>query len=245
MFVYTCILLIIIIIFITFKTIKIKENFENDNLTVVSGYWEVKNKYNDESYKKWFNNTLKINQKYIFFCDKNDIEFIKTYRNKEIKFIHYPLNNFYSKKIVKDEWVDPIHSPSKELSMIWHEKIHLMKLAKDQDKYPTEYYAWIDAGISPYRDKIPPNTRLNINNQIPKNKICYSWADDNIAAGVLIMHKDMIDEFHDKYYDAAKKCNQGHCGKEQHVLTQMMDIYPDLFYKIGEGYGQILVDLYK
>ena len=31
-----------------------------DNITIVSGYWPVHNKYTQETYCKWFQNTLKI-----------------------------------------------------------------------------------------------------------------------------------------------------------------------------------------
>ena len=42
-----------------------------DNITIVSGYWPVKNKYSHDKYNDWFNNSLQINQRYIFFCDRN------------------------------------------------------------------------------------------------------------------------------------------------------------------------------
>jgi hypothetical protein len=159
-FYYIVIVLIIIVLFLIIKTLKREfEGFENDNVTVVSGYWKVKNKYNEETYKNWFKNSLNINQKYIFFCDNKDKEFIKEFRKYETEYIDYPLDNFYSKQFAKDEWVHPIHSPSKEIAIIWNEKIHLIKLAKDRDPNPTEYYIWIDAGIPPYRDKCPPSIR--------------------------------------------------------------------------------------
>lgn len=244
-FYYIVIILIIIFLFLVSKSLKI-EGLETDNVTVVSGYWKVKNKYNEETYKNWFKNSLNINQKYIFFCDNKEKDFIKEFRKYETEYIDYPLDNFYSKQFAKDEWVHPMHSPSKELAMIWNEKIHLIKLAKDRDPNPTEYYIWIDAGIPPYRDKSPPPVRLNINKELPKNKLYYSWVEDIIAGGVLIIHRDIIDDFHDKYYDMLQKCNDGwECGMEQKILARMLHAYPDLFYKLSEGYGQNLIELYN
>ena len=49
------------------------------NLTCVSGYWNVKNKYDNKFYD-WFNTTLKINCPYVFFCSKSTINIIKKYR---------------------------------------------------------------------------------------------------------------------------------------------------------------------
>lgn len=247
--IYTCIILIIVFLFLVLKFLKKVEGFERlegDNVTVVSGYWKVKNKYNDESYKKWFKHSLNINQKYIFFCDRKDIDFIKEFRKHETEYIEYPLDNFYSKQFAKDEWVHPTHSPSKELAMIWNEKIHLIKLAKDRDPNPTEYYIWIDAGVISYRYNSPPQVRLNINKDLPKNKMYYSWFQDIIAGSVLIIHRDIIDEFHDKYYDILKNCNGGwECGIDQKILRRMLDMYPNLFHKLSEGYGENLIELYN
>ncbi len=44
-----------------------------DNITVVSGYWNIKNKYGANKYDEWFKNTLNINQRYVFFCDTSNV----------------------------------------------------------------------------------------------------------------------------------------------------------------------------
>lgn len=96
-----------------------------NNITVVSGYWEVHNKYGNK-YNEWFNNSLRINQRYIFFCENSD--YILNYRKDlETIFVNHPINNFISYNIYKDNWIHPIHVPSKELGMIWHEKINCLK----------------------------------------------------------------------------------------------------------------------
>ena len=38
----------------------------NNNLTIVSGFWKVKNKH-DNKFENWFSKTLKINCPYVFF----------------------------------------------------------------------------------------------------------------------------------------------------------------------------------
>ena len=141
-----------------------KENC--DNITVVSGYWNVKNKYNHDNYNEWFENSLKINQRYIFFTNEseNDFEKIKKYRNEDVYetyFIDYSLERFHSKQYASDDWIN-FHIPSKELGMIWNEKIHLLRFAKDIDVNPTEFYIWIDAGICVYRENKPPQKRFNL-----------------------------------------------------------------------------------
>ena len=232
------------------------ENFtDNDNITVVSGYWKVNNKYNNDKYNDWFKNTLKINQQYIFFCNKSDNEFIKQFRNNyETEFIDYKLDDFYSKQYYQDNWIDKTHVPSKEIGMIWNEKIHLLKIARDYNivnNKNTQFYIWIDAGISSYRDTAPPNIRLNLKdtNSLPHDKLCYSHIDGDyhsFSGGVLLIHESFITTFHDIYYKYLNTCqSRWKCGSDQFILTNILKDKPELFYKMSEGYGQNLVDLYN
>jgi len=226
-----------------------------DNITVVSGFWSVKNKYDDNSYDKWFVNTLKINQRYIFFCDPKDNEYILSFRNGyETIFIPYPLSNFYSRKFLKSELYHEVHIPNHELGVIWNEKIHLLKLAKEFDgKNKTSFYIWIDAGIAPYREIEPPQKRLTLKNieSVPHFQLCYSKVDEefhSFSGGVLLIYANFIEYFHEKYYDELNNCDETDnwkCGIDQVVFSKMKEKFPDLFYVIGEGYGQILIDLFK
>jgi hypothetical protein len=227
-------------------------NKNSNNITVVSGYWKVKNKYSDTKYDEWFNNTLKINQRYIFFCEKETIEYIEKFR-KDYETIYkiYNLNNFYSKKYLRDDWIHSLYVPSIEIGMIWNEKIHLMKIAKDEDPNPTDFYVWIDAGVTPYREKKPPDVRLNLKdvNSLPKDKISYSHESTdyhNFAATVLIIPRDIIDEVHDKFYQLLGNCNEDwKCSSDQYIFTKMLKLHPELFNKISEGYGENLSVLYE
>ncbi len=247
----------IFLLYFVCKNINI-ENFtsdnKGDNITIVSGYWKVKNKYEDgdERYNEWFNNALKINQRYIFFCEKEMNEYIKSFRgNFETMFVDYPISKFYTNKFYKKEWINEEHVPSNEIGMIWNEKIHLLKFAKDNDEYKTDFYIWVDAGIAPYREMPPPSKRLNLKNiaSLPKDKLCFSQVDESyhkFSAGCLIIHRDAIDNFHEKYYEILENCNDGwKCGSDQYIFTLMMIKYPELFYKMSEGYGNNLIELYE
>lgn len=226
-----------------------------DNITVVSGYWNINSKFSNYDYDNWFENTLKINQRYIFFCDKSNNEYINKYRaGYETIFIDYPIDNFYSRQYYKNNWVDEKNVPSVELGMIWHEKIHCMKLAKDNDKTPTDFYVWIDAGVCTYRYNKPPKIRLNLKdiNSLPHDKLCYSYIRDtyhNFTGTVLIMHKSIIDKIHTVYYEylteLGKYVNDFRCGSDQFVHTQILLDYPDLYHLLSVGYGENLTELYK
>jgi hypothetical protein len=239
------------IVYFLFKSKKL-EPMTMDNITVVSGYWQVKNKYKNDKYNDWFKNTLKINQRYIFFCEKENNDYIKSFRDGvDTVFIDYPISSFYTNQFSTNKWIDETHVPSKELGMIWNEKVHMLKLAKDMDKTSTDFYIWIDSGIAPYRETAPPTVRLNLKDvdSLPKDKLCYSRVEENyhnISAGCLLIHRNIIDEFHDKYYKLLSECDDGwKCGSDQYIFTKMMNKYPELFYKLSDGYGGNLLKLYE
>jgi len=250
------ILLIFAICFIDLAFTK-RDQFEttinDDNITVVSGYWKIGGKHTHSTYDNWFKNSLKINQRYIFFCNESDVSYIKEFREGlETVYKSYPLDKFYSKKYVKDNWTDPFHVPSKEIAMIWHEKMHLLKIAKDEDENPTEFYIWVDAGVCEYRDKPPPTVRLNLKdvNSLPKDKLCYSHIDSyhDVAGTVLIIHRDAIDTIHKKYYEILDTCDNEEawkCGSDQVNFTKLLQQHPELFFKMSEGWAMNLVDLYN
>ena len=50
------------------------------NITFVSGYWAVSSKHSNDDYMDYFTTSLSLNQRYIFFCEKNQIDVIKKYR---------------------------------------------------------------------------------------------------------------------------------------------------------------------
>lgn len=257
-YVYILLILILLVFVICtiFSIIIINDNFVNlkDNLTVVSGYWMVKNKYGKNKYDEWFNNTLKINQRYIFFTPKENFTYIKQFRHHyETDLIDYNFDQFYSKNIY-DAYTHTIHVPSKEIGYIWNEKIHLMKLAKDLDKQKnqvSEFYIWIDAGIYNYRSKQPPPQRLIIKDlSLPKDKLIYSKVNESyheFSGGVLLMHNTFIDKFHDIYYEYLKNCKEEwKCGSDQYIYTTIKKENPQLFHQIKEeGYGKLLDVLYN
>jgi hypothetical protein len=229
----------------------------HNNITLVSGYWPVKNKHTHESYSQWFNNTLKINQRMYFFCDKERNSQIAQHRKDyETIFVDHTIDKFLSHWYYKEDWYHPAHIPSIELGKIWHEKINMMKLAKDMDgENATDFYVWVDAGICAYRNSPPPSKLLNLKDvdELPHDSICYSESyppepEHKYAGTCHIIHKDLIDNIHHLYYEQVKLCGHKYkdwrCGSDQVVFTELMKAYPRLFTKISQGYGGNLIKLY-
>jgi hypothetical protein len=230
-------------------------------LTGVSGYWIVKNKH-DDKFIQWFHNSLKINCPYIFFGDKESLDIIKHYRGAlPTYYIEYNIDNFYTSQYKNRMAIDPRHSPSAELNMIWNEKVFLIKRALEINPFNSEYFAWIDAGICEYRNKLPPTSPFpNINKLInlPTDKFIFTASVDTqfepnkvgtyyhyIAGTSYIMHKAIINTFveiYNEYID--KHLNIDGIYTDQIILTYIMKDKPEMFHKIGNGYGMIIPLLY-
>jgi len=230
-----------------------------DNITIVSGYWPVHNIHSPQTYYKWFENTLKINQRMYFFCDSSTKETILPYReNLETIFVEHSIDKFYSNNFYNSRMpIHPYHLPSNDVAKIRHEKINLMKLAKDMDgENATEFYIWYDAGASIFRNDPPPSIRLCLKdvNSLPHDRILYSdpYPSSNIysyATTIHVIHKNLIDDIRTLYYRYLKKCvskkNDWQCGSDQLIFTEILKKHPLLFCKIATGYGENIRPLYK
>lgn len=241
---------------------------ESYNLTCVSGYWNIKNKYNNK-YEHWFENTLKINCPYIFFVDKYSIEIIKKYReNLPTYYIELDIENFTMYKYKDKIKTDNIHCPSIELNLIWNEKIFLIQKAFKINPFKSDYFCWIDAGISYYRDKVPPSIPFPNKEKlkhIPKDKFIYSKCPKEtetyltnynllnkgeyhlykiITGTSYILYKNMIDKFVDIYKNYLKLIDKSEIWTDQVILSHIYLDNKELFHKLGENYGEIVSELY-
>jgi hypothetical protein len=226
-------------------------------VTCVSGYWKVKNKHGDK-YNSWFKNTLQINCPYVFFGDKESIEFIKKFRgNLPTHYIELSMEDFKTYKY-KDEMITHSrHCPSVEVNLIWNEKIFMIERAYQINPFCSEFFCWVDAGICTYRNKMPPQTPFpNINklNSLPKDKIIYSSTNrvfdrklfvegkyhlTHHISGTYILHKDILHKIVDLYNKYLNIINKKDIYTDQVLLTHIYKDHPELFHKFCDGYGGI------
>lgn len=230
------------------------------SLTCVSGYWNVKNKH-DEKYFKWFENSLKINNPYIFFSNDEGIEMIKSFRGDlPTHYVKLDVNDFHMQKYADRILIHEQHCPSVELNMIWNEKIFLMEKARELNIYNTEYFMWIDAGICRYRNLAPPTDKFDTQKikDLPRDKFIYSSSheyDDNevrkqnyyhhVSGTSYILHKSIIPTFvkvYDKYLE--ELMNKDNIWTDQLILTHIYKNNKDIFYKFSDGYGYNVNNLY-
>jgi hypothetical protein len=235
----------------------------NNNLTIVSGFWKVVNKH-DNKFDNWFSKTLKINCPYVFFGNEESINIVRKHRKSlPTHYINCEISDFYTYKYIDCIETHDKHCPSKELNLIWNEKIFLVKKASELNIFNTEFFSWIDSGICIFRDENPPqNPFPNVNKlmSLPKDKFIFTsstdfynkmFVNDNmyyhyVSAGVFIMHKDFINNFVDLYQQFVDELlpKKKWIYTEQVILTRILCLYPQLFCKIADGYGNIIPLLY-
>ena len=229
-------------------------------LTAVSGYWVVKNKF-DKEYLQWFNSTLRINCPYVFFGNAESIVLARRYRGElPTHYIECKIEEFYTYKFRKQMATNQVHCPSVELNLIWNEKVFLIEKAARLNLYGSKYYAWIDAGICTYRREMPPLRPFpNLNKllSLPLDKFIFTSSDSPIfesnkvgsyyhfVAGtsyiIGVQGIPLIVEAYKKYLEIIRLDN---IYTDQIILTHMFKDLPDLFLRIGHGYGEIVPLLY-
>lgn len=231
---------------------------QQDNMTLVSGYWSVTGRYTDEMYHTWFKKTMKINQRMYFFCERETIPLIQAYRGDlETIFVECTIDDFYSNTRYNPDWVNVYDIPSVELGKIYHEKINLMKRAKDMDgENATDFYVWYDAGNFLFRKELPPTQRLNLSSPsiLCPNMVSYSTTyppDETmvVAGSAYIIHKTLVDDIHTMFYNLVKKhiedSDVWQYGSDEFIFTKLLSKYPQAFIKIAQGRGENLMQIYK
>lgn len=233
----------------------------NSKLTCVSGYWVIKNKH-DDKYNKWFANSLKIDCPYVFFGDKNSIEIIKKYRKGlTTVYIELDISDFKTFKYKDNMIKHPVHCPSVELNLVWHEKIFLINKAYKLNIFKSDYFCWIDAGICVYRNVSPPNKKfpdLDILYKLPKDKIIYSSSNKiseqfkignyykyhHVSGTSYLLHKNLIPKISEIYKCYLILIDKNDIWTDQVLWTIIYENNKDLFYKISEGYGELIPKLF-
>ena len=232
-------------------------DLKNRNMSIVSGYWVVHNKHNNK-FNDWFSKTLRINCPYVFFGNKETIEMVKKYRHDlPTYYVHLELNDFVTSKYKNDFITDSVHVPSAELNMIWNEKVFLIQRAKELNPFKSDYFTWCDAGICIYREETPPIEPIP-RCFLPKNKLIYTESNPynessltsthyHHVSGTWCMHVNIIDEFASIYKKYLHKLvpRKDNLYTDQVILTYIYKDFPELFYKIGSGYGELIKVLNK
>ena len=212
-----------------------------DNVTLVTGYFNIPSKHSISEYEKWISYFLQINHPMIFFVDNKYYKKIISkrpieYKNKTI-WIKTDISDFYSYKKFFNEFnmtyeIDiekQIHSVP--LYLVWAEKINFLKIAADKNYFNSKCFYWIDSGCFRSTESIK-----NFINDWPSSEKCFE--DGRILISEVLKHSD---NFYKKYINfdieshkfMQKSLNvDGSCfGGQKEYIYKFYNLYYDLLIK--------------
>ena len=156
-----------------------KHKYFEDDLTLVSAYYEIKSKHSNIEYLNWLKNIVLINKSFVFFTNKKFMPKLKKLRPIKLHyktiFVELEINDFYVNKNFKEAftksfYIDPENSyHSIPLYMIWAEKNMFLKRAILNNYFHSKCFYWIDAG---YFRESKKSMEKYVNNW-PSTKKCY------------------------------------------------------------------------
>jgi len=230
-----------------------------DNITLVSGFWDVVGAHTQRTASAWLINTMKINQRMYFFCDEATKPYIEKCREgRETIFVIHNFADFYVKGIYNDAWrKDNMEEiPSYHYGMTLAERMNLIKMAKDADgNNATPYYVWYDPLFEPYRNSVPSNARLNFDDT--PAFLCsrigvslhYPEEEEKVVDGnAYIVHKEMVDDIFLYYYNLLKRnyrlVDKRELRTDETIMSVIYKDMPTLFYDMSAGPGSNLLMIY-
>ena len=191
-----------ILLFYTFN-LKEKEDdnvikYQQDDLTIVSGYYKIKSKRRPRQYKDWLNNFVLLNRSMVFFTNKRFMNRLKKLRPKELYnktvFLLLEMEEFYSYKNYYNEFKKSFEIDLERryhtipLYLVWAEKGNFLKKAIIKNYFNSTCFYWIDAGY--FRKK---NEIHKYSENWPSTKKCFD--DQRILMGQV---NDFSDEEKEK-----------------------------------------------
>jgi hypothetical protein len=121
--------------------------------TIVTAYYEIKSKFDIDTYMIWGKRFLSLSSPIVLFTEEHLVDNIKKMRgDKPIHIVTIPFKDLDTWKLYKDNWmknheIDPekhYHSP--QLYAIWAQKAFFVEKAIEMDAFKTEYFFWCDFG---------------------------------------------------------------------------------------------------
>jgi hypothetical protein len=231
--------------------------FGNYSTTVVSGYWLVRNKHSTVDFSNWFKTSLRLNAPYVFFYEDDEVRALvaKFREGLPTHFIKKAVADFEVHGFYNPNWTTTPHVPSAELGMIWLEKVFCVATAAERNVFDSKWFAWVDAGNFAYRTRPIPSDRWPSDNALatlPLDKIIYTHVSDSyhhFAGTAFMYHHGIVKRvravFTEKIMECARLVNDWRCGNDQYIFTQLMENDPLLFFRLGDGYGDVVPILFN
>jgi protein YibB len=150
-----------------------KEHFMGTDkpVTLVTALYDIKRENWDgfsrnlDQYKEWMKGMLSFDSPMIIYVEEKDVEFVTEQRASKLdktQIIALPFDELYTNKLwgdsirkvmaseefLKDQTV-PTHPQIAQpnYNILMHEKMQFVKRAVEENRFNTEHFMWVDAGI--------------------------------------------------------------------------------------------------
>lgn len=232
-------------------------------------------------YLEWIKKTLQLNANLFIVTEKKFEDFFNQHRNHDktfLKFIDFTNLHYYkyiekmNEIISMEDYKKRIRHPDRvecklsEYSIIQYSKFHILDMAINENPFNSEYFFWIDAGVSRFfldvdiTKPYPGSNFMQIlnNGRTFKNKFFiqsrpdleYYPIDDNfiwdssnlLSGGMFGGSKESIDNVSKILEEQFQFMLNNNCvNNEQLALAMVWKKYPDLFCIIRNTTNQHLI----
>lgn len=259
----------------------------NNNLTIVSGLWDINRVGRDWSkYEEHFDKFLKIRCNMVLWIPQSLESFVWKRRSKENTFVRiYELEDIKTGMFAPfwDKWQSIRTSQKWQNQAGWlpespqckneyynpivMSKMFFLHDSKIWNPFDTDYFVWLDAGISQtvyenyfYEekvlqgivDKIDPFLFLSYPYEADKeihgfefnaiNRYAGTKVDYVCRGGLFGGHKDFLSQANAEYYHLLERTiNEGLVGTEESVFAIMAKLFPEYYKRYSlDGNGLIV-----
>jgi hypothetical protein len=221
--------------------------------TLITALYDINRKNNGDGrsfdeYLSWFSETLKVKSPMVIFVEEYLVDFVKKHRkNLPTKIITQPLEevpyyhlNYDIQQILEDnQFKLKISVPSRlecKMSLynvIIFSKFLWVKKIVEENPFETEYFMWIDAGLSRFFD----SHQIDINKSYPSESALESLLevkDRVLIQSQLDFYPDLVNAktYDDDYFwEARSWVMAGLWGGGSEVLSKFCNMVDDILRK--------------
>ena len=211
--------------------------------TIVTALYDIGREKIDgrgiEQYLQWFKKTLQLNCPMVIYCENENVDFIKKHRSSKLKteIIVQQLDNipyFYLKEkmdeILKDpDYISKIKDPNRIecqtslYSIIQYSKFAWVKDVSEKNYFNSDYFLWMDAGLSRFmpsfdiNQKFPGNNFLSRVKEIPSKPLFQIYM---LPYSDLYNAKDLTTEY---FYDNRSYVMGGMFGSDKNAINWLKE----------------------
>lgn len=220
------------------------------SITLVTALYDInRDKEGDgrtfDEYLSWFGETLKVKSPMVIFVDKDLEEFVKKHRaNLPTKIItqsleeipYYFLKDDIQKILDDKNYQSKIGAPQRVeckmslYNVIIYSKFPWVKKVIEENPFNSEYFMWIDAGLSRFFDQ----HGVSVQNQYPSDTAIETLLDNKDSVLIhasMSYYPDLVnaDIYTEEYFwDARTWVMAGLWGGGSSVLTKFCDMIDEV-----------------